>query len=32
MTLTTRIDLRVPYAQKEEAKAFGARWDQGNQT
>jgi Domain of unknown function (DUF5710) len=32
MTLSTRTDLRVPYAQKEEAKAFGARWDQGNQT
>jgi exodeoxyribonuclease VII large subunit len=32
MTSPTRIDLRVPYAQKEEAKAFGARWDQGNQT
>jgi exodeoxyribonuclease VII large subunit len=32
MTLTSRIDLNVPYAQKEEAKAFGARWDQGNQT
>ena len=32
MTSSTRIDLRVPYAQKEEAKAFGARWDQGNQT
>jgi exodeoxyribonuclease VII large subunit len=32
MTLSTRTDLRVPYAQKEEAKAFGAHWDQGNQT
>jgi exodeoxyribonuclease VII large subunit len=32
MTSPTRIDLRVPYAQKEDAKAFGARWDQGNQT
>jgi exodeoxyribonuclease VII large subunit len=32
MTSPSRIDLRVPYAQKEEAKAFGARWDQGNQT
>jgi exodeoxyribonuclease VII large subunit len=32
MTSSTRIDLRVPYAQKEEAKAFGARWDTENRT
>jgi exodeoxyribonuclease VII large subunit len=32
MTSPSRIDLRVPYAQKEEAKAFGARWDRDNQT
>ena len=27
MTFATRIDLTVPYAEKEEAKALGARWD-----
>jgi exodeoxyribonuclease VII large subunit len=27
MTSTTRIDLTVPYVEKEDAKAFGARWD-----
>jgi exodeoxyribonuclease VII large subunit len=32
MTSANRVDLRVPYAQKEEAKAFGARWDRENQT
>lgn len=29
MTLQTRIDLAVPYAEKEDAKALGARWDPG---
>jgi exodeoxyribonuclease VII large subunit len=27
MTLTTRVDLVVPYVEKEDAKALGARWD-----
>jgi exodeoxyribonuclease VII large subunit len=27
MTSSTRIDLTVPYVEKEDAKAFGARWD-----
>src|SRR4051794_21421140 len=27
MTLTTRVDLAVPYVEKEDAKALGARWD-----
>jgi hypothetical protein len=24
---TIRVDLRVPYSEKDEAKALGARWD-----
>ena len=32
MTLTTRIDLKVPYAEKDQAKVHGARWDRENQT
>jgi exodeoxyribonuclease VII large subunit len=32
MTSSTRIDLTVPYAHKEEAKALGARWDTENRT
>jgi exodeoxyribonuclease VII large subunit len=32
MTTTTRVDLRVPYAEKDQAKVQGARWDQVNQT
>jgi exodeoxyribonuclease VII large subunit len=27
MVATTRTDLNVPYAEKEDAKALGARWD-----
>jgi exodeoxyribonuclease VII large subunit len=27
MTSNSRIDLTVPYVEKEDAKAFGARWD-----
>lgn len=27
-----RIDLKVPYAQKEEAKKLGARWDMARKT
>ncbi len=27
MALTTRVDLLVPYVEKEDAKALGARWD-----
>ena len=29
MTIELRIDLNVPYAEKEDAKALGARWDEG---
>jgi exodeoxyribonuclease VII large subunit len=32
MTLHSRIDLSVPFAEKEAAKAKGARWDRENQT
>src|SRR5271157_1448200 len=32
MTTNTRIDLRVPYAEKDQAKVHGARWDRENQT
>lgn len=32
MTTNTRIDLKVPYAEKEQAKVHGARWDRENQT
>jgi exodeoxyribonuclease VII large subunit len=32
MTFSTRIDLKVHYTEKEEAKALGARWDAENQT
>ena len=28
MALTTRVDLLVPYVEKEDAKALGARWDE----
>src|SRR4051812_189737 len=27
MALTSRVDLVVPYVEKEDAKALGARWD-----
>ena len=27
MALTTRVDLLVPFVEKEDAKALGARWD-----
>src|SRR5690348_4105063 len=27
MTLMSRVDLVVPYVEKEDAKALGARWD-----
>src|SRR3954469_4865810 len=27
MALTTRVDLLVPYVEREDAKALGARWD-----
>ena len=32
MTTNTRIDLKVPYAEKDQAKVHGARWDPENQT
>ena len=32
MTTNTRIDLRVPYAEKDQVKVHGARWDRENQT
>jgi exodeoxyribonuclease VII large subunit len=32
MTLHWRIDLTVPFAEKEDAKAKGARWDRESQT
>ena len=32
MILDIRIDLNVPYAEKDEAKALGARWDRESQT
>ncbi len=32
MTSNTRIDLRVPYAEKDQAKVHGAQWDLGKQT
>ena len=32
MTADTRIDLRVPYVEKDQAKVHGARWDRDNQT
>jgi hypothetical protein len=32
MTPTTRTDLTVPYAEKEEDKALGPRWDPGRKT
>ena len=32
MTTNTRIDLKVPYAEKDQAKVHGARWDRENQT
>src|SRR3954453_24128215 len=32
MIQPTRIDLTVPYARKEEAKALGARWDGDKRT
>ena len=31
-TTTTRVNLNVPFVQKEEAKKMGARWDQRNKT
>ncbi len=32
MTTNTRIDLRVPYAEKNQAKVHGAQWDAENRT
>jgi exodeoxyribonuclease VII large subunit len=32
MTAITRIDLAVPYTEKDQAKSHGARWDQAKQT
>ena len=32
MTCNTRIDLKVPYVEKDQAKVHGARWDRENQT
>jgi exodeoxyribonuclease VII large subunit len=32
MTLNTRIDLRVPYSEKNQAKVHGAQWDAENRT
>src|SRR3954454_3699998 len=32
MPTDTRIDFRVPYAEKDQAKVHGARWDRDNQT
>jgi exodeoxyribonuclease VII large subunit len=32
MTANTRIDLRVPYTEKDQAKVHGARWDRDAQT
>ena len=32
MTSNTRIDLKVPYAEKNQAKVHGARWDSDSQT
>ena len=32
MTSNTRIDLKVPYAEKNQAKVHGAQWDLGKQT
>ena len=32
MTNNTRIDLKVPFVEKDHAKVYGARWDRENQT
>ena len=32
MTTNTRIDLKVPFVEKDQAKVHGARWDRENQT
>jgi exodeoxyribonuclease VII large subunit len=32
MTSTSRVDLTVPYVEKDAAKALGARWDRAQQT
>ena len=32
MTTNTRIDLKVPYAEKDQAKVHGAQWDTENRT
>jgi exodeoxyribonuclease VII large subunit len=32
MTTNTRIDLKVPYAEKDQAKVHGAQWDTQNRT
>jgi Domain of unknown function (DUF5710) len=32
MTTNTRIDLNVPYAEKDQAKVDGAQWDTENRT
>ena len=31
MTTNTRIDLKVPFVEKDQAKVHGARWDRDNQ-
>jgi exodeoxyribonuclease VII large subunit len=32
MTTNTRIDLQVPYSEKDQAKVHGAQWDTANRT
>jgi len=32
MTCTTRIDLAFPHSEKDDANAFGARWDRDDTT
>jgi exodeoxyribonuclease VII large subunit len=32
MTTNTRIDLKVPYSEKDQAKVHGAQWDTANRT
>jgi exodeoxyribonuclease VII large subunit len=32
MTTNTRIDLKVPYSEKDQAKVHGAQWDNENRT
>ena len=30
MTSNNRIDLKVPYVEKDQARVYGARWDRDN--